>query len=289
MEFYYVNNRGVRISLSDFPYRFQSGDLLNWSYSYSTKSLTTMDVTSDYKIPAKEIPVQIAVICDFTIPLEQRKEEWEAAVDYLCEVLSADVIDNKNGRLYTDTGFYMECKIIGSEKSDWKMGLPIMFNTMKILSDHPFWISETTYNFYSYDTVLSSNNKNYPGRYAYRYANGLSNAYIQNPHFSDANFDLIIYGPVVNPQVTIGEIPYLVNIVLEAGEYLKIDSRAGTVTKVMANGEIVNAFHNRQKGRQFFKKIPPGRHSVSWPGTFAWDIIIYEERSEPKWNVLQQQ
>ena len=75
----------------------------------------------------------------------------------------------------------------------------------------------------------------------------------------------------------------MVNIVLESGERLEIDSRTETITKVMAFGEKVNAFHNREKGKTFFVRIPPGRQNVSWTGKFGWDLTIYEERSEPKW------
>lgn len=112
----------------------------------------------------------------------------------------------------------------------------------------------------------------------------MSNTYIQNPHLTEANFSLVIYGPVTNPAVNIGGQNYLANIVLETAERLEIDSRTETVTKVMANGERVNAFHNREKGETFFKRIPPGRQAVAWTGKFNWDLTIYEERSEPKWN-----
>ena len=145
------------------------------------------------------------------------------------------------------------------------------------------WIGKNAYTFHSYG-ITSSDNKRYPGSYPYRYANGLSSNYIINPHFTDANFQLIIYGPVVNPQVTIGSTPYLVNIVLEEGEYLIIDSRSETITKVMNKGERINAFHNRQKGRKFFQKIPPGRQLIAWTGKFDFDLIIFEERGEPRWK-----
>lgn len=88
----------------------------------------------------------------------------------------------------------------------------------------------------------------------------------------------------MNPQVSIGNIPYLVNITLEEGEYLIIDSRSETVTKVMNKGERINAFHNRQKGRKFFQKIPPGRQLIAWTGKFDFDLIIFEERGEPRWK-----
>lgn len=277
-DIYYVNSAGERLNLLAPPYMLQTGDIFNYEWEYTSSGdgkITGFRKNGVYK---KNLVLSI---------LNLGKEKFYEAIDHFFETVEYDILQECPGKLYFGD-VYLKCYMTESKKSEWEPEALVDCEYV-IVTDYPFWISETTYNFYSYDTILSSNNKNYPGRYPYRYANGLSNAYIQNPHFTNSNFDLIIYGPVVNPQVTIGEIPYLVNIVLETGEYLKIDSRAGTVTKVMANGEIVNAFHNRQKGRQFFKKIPPGRHSVSWPGTFAWDIIIYEERSEPKWNVSQQQ
>ena len=36
MEFYYINHTGDRIDLSDYPYRFQSGDILDWTYAYDS-------------------------------------------------------------------------------------------------------------------------------------------------------------------------------------------------------------------------------------------------------------
>ncbi|WP_270396260.1 hypothetical protein [Mediterraneibacter massiliensis] len=118
MEFYYENNRGERIDLSDYPYIFQEGSLLDWTYTYSTDNLVNRDVTYDYKMAAKSTPIKLAVLCDYTIPLERRKQKWKEAVDHLCDVISTDVADNKNGKLYTDTGFYLNCKIVGSQKSD---------------------------------------------------------------------------------------------------------------------------------------------------------------------------
>lgn len=67
-------------------------------------------------------------------------------------------------------------------------------------------------------------------------------------------------------------------------EYLAIDSRSRTIIKVTKNGERENLYHNRQKGRNFFRKIDPGRQPISWTGKFDFDLIIYEERGEPKWR-----
>ena len=64
---------------------------------------------------------------------------------------------------------------------------------------------------------------------------------------------MIIYGPVINPQVTIGTNTYLVNIVLEEGEYLQINSRDRTIVKVLRNGEPLPA-----EGKRILSKDPTG-------------------------------
>ena len=101
----------------------------------------------------------------------------------------------------------------------------------------PYWIGKKTYTFHSYG-ITSSDNKRYPGKYPYRYANGMTSNYLINPNYTSSNFQMIIYGPVVNPQVTIGSNTYLVNITLETGEYLRIDSRSRTIAKVLKNERI---------------------------------------------------
>ena len=196
--------------------------------------------------------------------------------------MDIDVLNQAHGRLYVGE-MYIECYVIASKKSEWEYDAEYMDVELTVVLENPMWIGENTYTFHSYG-ISSSNNKRYTGKYPYRYANGLSSNYIINPHFTDANFQLIIYGPVVNPQVTIGSTSYLVNIVLEEGEYLIIDSRSETITKVMNKGERINAFHNRQKGRKFFQKIPPGRQLIAWTGKFDFDLTIFEERGEPRWK-----
>lgn len=279
-DIFYLNNAGERLDLLTPPYMLQTGDLFDYEWEYNSRftNINNSEITDFYKsVQQKSLTLSI---------LDYGTKNFYKAIDRFYEIVEYDVISKNPGKLYFGES-YLKCYLIAPKKDNWESDVIVDYEC-KLVTAYPFWISETTYNFYSYE-VSSNNNKNYPGQYPYRYANGMTSNYIINPHFADSNFDLVIYGPVVNPQVVIGETPYLVNIVLEAGEYLKIDSRAGTVKKVMSNGDIINAYHNRQKGRQFFKKIPPGRHAVSWSGSFDWDLIIYEERSEPKWNVSQQQ
>lgn len=274
-DIYYINSNNKKISLLDPPYMLQTGELYDsfWEYESNRRAVNGAKITSIRK-KLEERSVTLSII-------NYGRENFEKSVDHLHEVLDFDAIMQTPGRLYVGD-MYVNCYVISSEKSDWESDAGLIDVELTLVMEYPMWIGENPYTFHSFKTS-SRNNKIYPGKYPYRYANGMSSNYIINPNFIASNFCMIIYGPVNNPQVVVGGIPYLVNIVLEEKEYLKIDSRAGTIIKVMRNGEEVNAFHNREKGRTFFIKIQPGRQVVSWTGKFDFDLVIYEERSEPKW------
>lgn len=270
MDLYYVNSRNEKIDFYHRPYLVKNIDQLadySWDYEGEKSRIKY------FSRGVCEIPFSINIFAD-------TEEEYHRACDELFAIVEYDILTNKRGKLFYGNQ-YIACNLIESKKEDWNKGIPFRILNISVVTDFPYWIAENNYTFQSYG-ISSSNNKRYPGRYPYRYANGLNSSYIINEHFYDANFMMVVYGPVINPQVAIGGQSYLVNIVLEAGEYLEIDSRAGTVTKVMINGTRINAFHNRRKGGGFFKKVPPGRQVISWTGKFDFDLILYEERSEPR-------
>lgn len=284
MDFYYMNHKGEKIDFSDFPYIFQEGELLNWSFSYETKEGAERDRTENYKLSAKEIPVKIGVICDVTIPFEERKREWKKAVNRLADIIQADIFTGKNGTLYADSGEYLKCKMIGSEKTDWRMGLPIMFQTLTILVDHPFWITEKTFAFTPGEKGREKEFLDYPYDHPYDYTlveRGMGR--INNDHYTDADFCMIAYGPVVNPRILIGGYPYEVFTSVAEDEYLEIDSRAKSVIKVTKDGTRINETNNRNKLQSIFRKIPAGNHLVNWSGEYGIDVTLFQERSEPRW------
>lgn len=270
-DIFYENNQKERISFVEWPYMITGGNLFDGKYDEIEKDGRILGFKRE--ITDKKLNIDInAVDLDF-----------QEAVNKLAEVTERDIVDQIPGRLYVGNS-YMKCWIVGTEKDRWVNGVGGISNELTIRSDYPFWITETEYAF-KVQNITSSSNKKYPLKYPFRYANGMDNAYVINPNFTDSNFILRVYGPVVNPQVNIGGHAYIVNTILEIGEYLEINSMNGTVVKTMMNGMKVNIFHARAKGaKSVFKKISAGRQEITWPGTFNFDLIVYEERSEPKWN-----
>lgn len=271
MNIYYLNHLNEKIDLDSENIILQYQELFDYSWDAETSN---NKIASFYRDSAT-IPVTVAVTAD-------TEAEYAQILNNFHSIVSKDIIARIPGRLYIKDQ-YLTCYISGDIKKDAFMGVPIQVKNLTVVTDHPFWIREHTYCFKASE-VTSTNNKHYAGRYAYRYANGLNSTYITNEHYAEANFKLNIYGPCVKPSVYIGGYEYHVDITLEEGEYLEIDSIQETVTKIMTSGIRVNSFHYRSFANSVFRPIPPGKQDISWDGSFDFDLIMYEERSEPRWS-----
>jgi phage-related protein len=120
--------------------------------------------------------------------------------------------------------------------------------------------------------------------YPIDYFSDMATKPVTNGGFVASNFRLVIYGQCVNPAVSIADHTYQVNCTVGANEYLTIDSSAKKVFLTAQDGTITNMFNNRNRDSYVFEKIPTGQNVVSWNGGFGFDIILLEERSEPKWT-----
>lgn len=95
---------------------------------------------------------------------------------------------------------------------------------------------------------------------------------------------LRIYGSVSKPLVKIGDNTYQVNVSLNAGERLEIDSRRKTVKLVHTDGYAENVLWSAVKEYYIFEKIVAGTQIVAWNGSFSFDLILIDKRSEPLWR-----
>lgn len=229
---YKSGSTGEEINLSDNRIKTQikKAGLYDYEWELDESELKIGSKINGFGKKAK----RYEMILDF----RGNKEERAESAERLHRITERDLQAKSPGKLYFKGG-YIECYIVGTKYEECNLARTVR-KKMNVYAPYPFWITENPYTFHSYG-VSSTDNKRYPGRYPCRYANGMNNTYIQNPHFTDANFTLVIYGPVANPQVIIGDKSYLVNIVLEQGERLEIDSRTRIITKVSKNGEQFNA------------------------------------------------
>lgn len=278
MNIYYKNNAGEKLNLLSEPYRLQTGSLFNYAWDHEYKKYSSRAKITRFYKHVSTVTLMLAIT-------GRDEESYYSAINRFCEVTERDVINNTPGRLCVGEQ-YLECFLTESSKTSWESGIAVLDNTVKLISPNPVWITEKHFSFQKKTAKEKiSEHLDYPYDFEYDL---LAEPYgldkIEGGTSSDSHFKMIIYGPAVFPEVFIGGHKYRVNTVVAEGEYLTIDSREQTVVRCMIDGTKINEFDNREhEGHSVFKKIPAGNVEVEWNGSFGWDIMLFEERSEPRW------
>ena len=204
-----------------------------------------------------------------------------AQIAKLHEEFENDIRSMKTGRLYWGD-WYVDCYIIASSTDpaacDWTA------NTVDVYCPNPFWIKQESRSFMKQEEPPAQQDfLDYDFDYYYDYFLGAigTEKWVRSFTFA-AEFRMIIYGPVSNPRITINGYPYQVDDTLESTEYMVIDSRQNTITKYLAGGTSISIFDKRNKVQSVFEQIPGGTLAVNWTGLFGFDLIIFDERSEPE-------
>lgn len=141
------------------------------------------------------------------------------------------------------------------------------------------------------DALTPGLDLDYPYDYPHDYLAATRNAVASNPMPTAMPFQMVIFGPVSNPQLTLGGNRYALDMDIPSGSYVTVTSIAGRRTIVMTaeNGDETNVFDKGRRGaglnggEYIFQPIPAGDSSVQWSG-FGVDLTVYQEESEPPWR-----
>lgn len=269
----HVNSEGAEVILNKEPYKVLVSDLTDYD---------NVEIESNGKIAGfiKEITerkLNIDII-------SSSKETTQELCNKLNEVFEKDIYNNVAGKIYIND-YYMRCFIKSCKKSKRGNGV-IRSYEYTLITDYPFWIKETTYQYLAEPPEAVKYTDLEAGimfpEFPFDFAPVRGEKILENPSFTDSNFIMIIYGFVESPQVSIAGHPYRVETTIYEGERLVIDSKKGTVKKIGRLGEVVDCYNARQKDYSVFKKIPAGLNVFQWSGGFGIDITLFDERSEPK-------
>ena len=267
----YVNNKGVEVNLNNGSYKLLVSDLLD----YEWEVLKSSNRISGFEKTVSEKSINIDI-------LKSKDKTARQLMNELSFVFEADVVDGKPGKLYIDDN-YMKCYIYGSERDSWETDALVVCE-YHLITDEPFWVTEITKNF-SKQNDENVRNFDYPYDYDYDYSAKVSNRAIENNGYMNADFKMIIYGPVVDPMVEINGNIYQVFTEIKNDEYVVIDSLEKIVNQVNNVGNVLNKYNSRNKRYNVYQKIVPGVNSVIWTGEFGVDLTLFIKRSEPKWNL----
>lgn len=284
----YVSGIGTEIDLSAHPVRLRQKTAGLMRYAW-TPTVTEKVLGVEVNSFSKE-PMQYEMTVDFK---GDRSTRARLAQEFY-EVTEKDVLArrkdkySKPGKLYYNDA-YIECFVISSEPVTYENNVRKIGKTFVVYAPYPFWLEEKSYNLHKFSSGSSGEYLDLPYDLSYDLAsldNGSRN--IANENFDEAEFRLIINGPATNPMITIGGSIHKVNTTLLSGEYLEIESKDETITKVTSSGSRVNEVNKRaykgDSANDVFKKIPAGTVNVSWSGEFKAELTILGERSEPRWS-----
>jgi hypothetical protein len=270
----YVNHLNQSIGFGLGGIFITDSELRNYEWEYDTD----YDEITNFHKGVKEKKMKIIISA-------ATEEEGIAKRNAIFQIFESDILAEQSGRLYQD-GYYLNCYIVASKKAKWYLTKRYLEIEVTIATDQPDWVQEREYNFLKTEgaTIEMDNLKKYPYKYGYYYLNQVSSSSINNVSITESDFVLRIYGSVSKPLVKIGDNTYQVNISLNAGERLEIDSRRKTVRLVHADGYTENVLWSAGKEHYIFEKIASGTQIIAWDGSFSFDLILVDKRSEPLWK-----
>lgn len=251
-----------------------SNDLRDYSWNYDTLNGR---ISRFYKgIKNRKIP--LIVYCN-------SDEKAVEIKNRITELAEADIEEKIPGKIFIGD-YYLNGFITDSKKTDYNLKKRLCRIELTVTTDDDYWYSAKKHIFAAGDNEAGTlgGNTDYPFDYEYDYALPLKGRKIICDNIGKSAFQLLIYGEAVNPTVIIGGNTYSIEGTVSKGETLLIDSLTKTITLTTAYGNKVNWFDKRSRKQYIFEPIPSGQHTVSWLGTFGFDLTVIEKRSEPKWT-----
>lgn len=273
-KFIFENHLGQRFEGLPNGVYLNHKDLRNYSWSYETIN----NRISRFYMKTSKRRIPLVVNCD-------SDEAAIAVKNRLHELAEADIEAKIPGKIfvgdYYTNGYITSSSIINFQNSKRYCEIELT-----LTSDDPAWYREKTHTFTSNEgsTIGIGGGTDYPYDYQYDYALSQIGRKIVCDTIGSNAFRLLIYGEAVNPSVIVGGHVYAINGTIGKGETLLIDSLAKTITLTTASGSKINWFDKRGHEQYIFEPIPVGQNTVSWIGTFGFDLTVIEKRSEPKWT-----
>lgn len=272
-KFFYENNNGKRVVFGEGGLYANYNDLRDYEWSYSDDNNI---IGGFYKEPVKKsLPVVI---------VKNSLSERIAVRNSLFEVFESDILAGKKGRIYIGN-WYLKCWITAIENSSYLMHRDFTKADLTVITDEPFWIKEEIFS-YSAVNVSASGGIDFPFDLPIDLqSSNVGQNTISNYQIFPAAFKITVYGPCSNPvMIKIGGHTYQVNVGLNSGENLVIDSMNKTITKVLQDRAETSVMRYRYKKESIFEEIQPGQNELIWFGDFGFDVLLYHKRSEPDWE-----
>ena len=271
-KFIFENHLGQRFEGLPNGVYLNHSDLRDYSWSFDTINNRISRFYRDIK--TRKIPLVVYGKSD---------EEAIAAMNRLYELAEADIVENVPGKIFVGD-YYTSGFITASAKSNYLIRRKYCKINLTFTSNDPAWYREQLFPFFQSSEQEFSGGIDFPYDYSHDYASSLNSNKVMCNSVGACEFKLLIYGEATNPAIDINGHTYSVKGTISKGETLLIDSLNKTITLTTATGKKVNWFDNRGRDEYIFEPIPAGQNTLTWSGSFGFDLTVIEKRSEPKWT-----
>ena len=276
MTLYYEGSDGSRVDLmGNGVYAQHPENLTNteWKYSAISGANGIGRVKRFYK-DTQECSLTLGVMADSA-------EDFNEKMYRLHRIFDRDIRRMKPGKLWWND-WYKEVFAIETSNDEFEELFESVDRDVTFISVYPYWVRKITHQYRNMD-LNSGDGLDYDYDYDYDYGLDEITEVIQNNCIDAANFEMVFYGPIEHPSVTIGGHEYEVLTTLGTGDRLVINSIARTIMQYNVSGIAENVFHLRNRDSYIFEKIPEGETQVLRSKDHLLDITIYDERGEPEW------
>lgn len=280
VDIYYECSDGTKISFTSDIISVDQPESLarnQWNYAAITGVGGIARIKRFYK-EAQEAELTLEILADDAAQYNRVMEQMHTCFE-------RDVRTMTPGKLWWGD-FYKEIYVAEAEYDDFEELLESVKKKITVVSTSPYWTREKRFSFYAREEIQGL--LDYPWDYGptdggFDYDGAGSAEYLRNNSIYDSRFQIIFYGPCINPQIYIDGHSYTLYTTLTDGETAVIDSRTKKITRYTRSGQRDNIFSTRGKTDYIFREIPTGRLPVTKADDLAVDVVIYDERGEPTW------
>lgn len=275
---YYYNRNGIlQLTFNEAPYymKLGTGGFKNQTWAYDDQ----FGLLKSFRRNQFTYPFSVVIT-----------SKDLADYDALCDIFTDDILANEPGYLLIN-GWRLDCYVVKSEHEYYgKLDHVIAFEAISLTST---WTRSNTKSYngapgggsqgedlgrdYTFEDDLMGRGYNYgysqpESHYASIDLPGTGNGY-----------EVMIYGPQVNPVIYLNNEPVQVNIEITATERLQIVSNGSVKTiKILSpSGVETDAFVYRDKEHSPFLTL--GQHTDLTFGQIHFDFTTIERRSAPTW------
>lgn len=272
----YTNRRGESMSFgggSETLHYLEHG-LRDWAWSYSTGAASGR-VTSFSAGGPKEIDLPVGIAAG-------SEEEGIELRNRLLLLGEPDIDAREPGTLEVGSGGWsLRCWIIGGSPTNYWMDDRFAEFALTLLVEDPVWTREELVRFEP--AADSSGGVDFPIEFPFDFQPDAGTRSVSNAGMFPCDWTWRVYGPATNPYVRIGTDLHRVNANVPDGSRLEVDTGEHTVRIVSSDGTTEDAYAYRERGGKgsgsyLFERIPVGDSSVTWDGSFYFDIVLRESR-----------